>query len=70
MISWQIIQKEINKHLPNIKIPDVKIRNLDTKYEQSTDLKKYFETYYPETEMNILTSQIEKEKAELAESKN
>jgi hypothetical protein len=69
MISWKAVQQQIERNLPNMKIYPAKIRNLDSNYEQTTDLKSYFENYYPEMDMNILTKQIAKEQTELATKK-
>lgn len=70
MISWKSVQQQIEKNMHSMKINPIKIRNLNSQYEQTTDLKSYFETYYPEAELDILNQYIEKEQVELEESKS
>jgi hypothetical protein len=66
MISWKSIEQQIKKHLSNMNIEDVKVRNLNTNFEQTTDLKTFYEDYYPEMEMDIMTAQIQQEQEEIS----
>lgn len=67
MISWKDIEYQIKKNLPQMNIKNVEIRNINPNFEQTTDLKAFFEDYYPEMEMDIMTAQIQKEQIELAQ---
>lgn len=69
MISWKFVEQQINKNLSNMNIKNVEIRNLNPNFEQTTDLKTFFEGYYPEMEMDVMTAQIQKEQIELAQKK-
>ena len=67
MISWKDIEQQIKKNLPQMNIKNVEIRNINPNFEQTTDLKTFFEDYYPEMEMDIMRAQIQKEQIELSE---
>lgn len=66
MLSWKSINQQIRTNLPSMNIKDVKIRNLNPNFEQTTDLVSFYESYYPETEMDIMAAQMQKEQLELA----
>jgi hypothetical protein len=67
MISWKDIEQQIKKNLPQMNIKNVEIRNINPNFEQTTDLKTFFEDYYPEMEMDIMRAQIQKEQIELSQ---
>lgn len=67
MFNWKNIEQQIKKNLSAMNITDVKIRNLNTNFEQTTDLKLFFENYYPEMDMDIMVAQIQKEQNELSQ---
>lgn len=65
MLNWKTVQTEIKKHLKTTHGRQIRIRNLDPKFEQQTDVARYFQSYYPEIKIDMLKQRIEKEKQEL-----